>query len=354
MTTHRLRPPRYSDEEIELIVGELLTLKKTQIAEFLQTVELPTSGTKETLRARIESHLTDGSLSPSAIVQFLDVVTPWGKQHVFLYRGPKSRIDNWRKEKWLEALLEKHQLGKYLNAQIPVGVPKSLKLSSIEHDSNRLRITAIKKREGWDRDREYDDASETEEGEAIELRAFVRRVTRGLVAFEWDLTANMAFLQISQLPTGIQYDDVANEFFDLISPWLDIRLFSMVDLRQTIKSIHKGEETKSGEVRSHGIDYKSLKGRKIHVSSGATDVSVLGEEPIDGTLRHLRESGVGHLGNFYWLPGFVANPVVNPLTDEIHAIVVGARKRINFPTPNTEPIIRYVLSRIRSHSTPAS
>jgi hypothetical protein len=230
----------------------------------------------------------------------------------------------------------------------------SLKLSSIEHDSTRLRITAIKKREGWDRDEEYDDTSETEEGDVIDLRAFVRRVTRGLVAFEWDLTANMAFLQISQLPTGIKYHEVASEFFDLISPWLDFPSFSIVDLRLAIKSLHESEEAKFGEVRSHGINYRSLKGRKIDVNSGAIDVSVLGEARIDDALRHLRESGVGHLGNFYWLPDFVANPVVNPLKEEIHAIIVGAGYRVNFPRPYTEPIIRYVLSRIRSHSTPAS
>jgi hypothetical protein len=120
---HRLTPPTYGDEEIALLVGELLTLKKTQIGEFLGLVELPTSGTKEQLRARIEGRLEDGSLPASAIVQFLDVVTPWGKQHVYLYRGPKSSIVNWRKDGWIKAHLKEHRVGKYLNAQLPVGVP---------------------------------------------------------------------------------------------------------------------------------------------------------------------------------------------------------------------------------------
>jgi hypothetical protein len=39
----------------------------------------------------------------------------------------------------------------------------------------------------------------------------------------------------------------------------------------------------------------------------------------------------------------------NPLTSDVHVIVVGAQNRINFPTPNDEPSVRYVLSRIRSH-----
>jgi hypothetical protein len=37
------------------------------------------------------------------------------------------------------------------------------------------------------------------------------------------------------------------------------------------------------------------------------------------------------------------------LTSDVHVIVVGAQNRINFPTPNDEPSVRYVLSRIRSH-----
>jgi hypothetical protein len=39
----------------------------------------------------------------------------------------------------------------------------------------------------------------------------------------------------------------------------------------------------------------------------------------------------------------------NPLTSDVHVIVVGAQNRINFPTPNDESSVRYVLSRIRSH-----
>ena len=52
----------------------------------------------------------------------------------------------------------------------------------------------------------------------MELRAYVHRVARSLVAFEWDLIANNAFLQISQLPRGFDYDAVANEFLSMFRP----------------------------------------------------------------------------------------------------------------------------------------
>jgi len=311
---------------------------------------LKKSGTKEQIRERIEETLGEGTLSLSQIVQFLDEVVPWGKQHVYLYKGPQSSIANWRKPEWLVKLLKKHHLGKYLNASLPLALPEKMKMSSILHDGNWVRITAIKRRDWWERNPEYDDTTVTDEGDDVELRAFIHRVTRSLVAFEWDLIANVAFLQISQLPTGFRYEEVAEEFFEMIGGWLDINRFSIVDLRPAIKNLHELEEAGTGETRSHGINYRTLQGRRFEGKSASPADPLLGEAVIDAALGAVRNSGVGHLGNFYWLPGPTANPTSNPLDAEMHVIIVGQHNRINFPTPNVKQTVRYVLSRIRSHS----
>ena len=180
--------------------------------------------------------------------------------------------------------------------------------------------------------------------------AFVRRVTRSLMAFEWDLNANTAFLQISQLPTGFRYEDVAEEFFDLVSAWLDISRFSVVDLRPVIKRLHGLEEGGNGETRSHGINYRTLEGRRLEGKSATPSDPLLGDAAIDAALTAVRDNGVGYLGNFYWLPGSAGNRR-NPLDTEVHANIVGLQNRINFPTPNAEQTLRYVLSRIRSLSS---
>lgn len=135
-------------------------------------------------------------------MHFLDSVIPWGKQHIYLFTGPDEDIADWRKPDWVSQLLKQHRMGKYLNVQLPPALPEKMKVSSILHDSNRLRVTAIKRRDWWERNIEYDDSSETEKGDEVELRAFVHRVTRSLVAFEWNLVSNVATPQISQLPTG--------------------------------------------------------------------------------------------------------------------------------------------------------
>lgn len=340
--------PSFNEDEQSLIIADLLALKKEQIGEFLADCNLPRSGTKEQLRARIEDALVDESLALDQIVHFLDSVIPWGKQHIYLFTGPEEDISDWRKTDWVSQLLKQHRMGKYLNAQLPLVLPEKMKVSSILHDSNRLRITAIKRRDWWERDTDYDDSSETEEGDEVELRAFVHRVTRSLVAFEWDLVSNVATLQVSQLPTGFDYADVCTEFFELIKNWFGRSMFTPVDLRPAIKALHALEETGAGETRSHGINYRTLQGRRFEGKSASPADPLLGEASIDAALTAVRKTGVGHLGNFYWLPG-PPNPGTNPLHAECHVIVVAYKHRINFPTPNDEETVRYVLSRIRSH-----
>jgi hypothetical protein len=340
----------FTADEQDLIVTDLLALKKTHIGEFLGRNRLARSGSKEEIRTRIEEALEEGTLSLAQIVEFLDEVIPWGKQHVYLYKGPQSSIANWRKPEWLAKLLKKHRVGKYLNASLPLVLPEKMKVSSILHDARRLRVTAVKRRDWWERDPEYDSSTATREGDDIELRAFVHRVTRSLVAFEWDLVANNAMLQISQLPSGFDYADVAEEFFDLIAPWLDISDFAVMDMRPPIKKLHELEEARRGETRSHGINYRTLQGRRFEGKSASPADPLLGDMAIDAALGAVRRSSVGHLGNFYWLASEGQNSNGSPLDAEVHVIVVGSKNRVNFPTPNDEQTIRYVLSRIRSHS----
>ncbi len=351
MNVKTLAPPDFTEDEQALIITDLLALKKEQIGDFYARNGLPKSGTKEQLRARIEEALGDATLSLSQVVEFLDEVIPWGKQHVYLYKGPQTPIDDWRKTDWVAKLLKQKRFGKYLNARLSLVLPEKMKVSSILHKPSRLRVTAIKRRDWWERNEDYDDKTTTDEGDDVQLKAFVHRVTRSLVAFEWDLVANTAILQVSQLPTGHDYDDVAEEFFDLITDWLDIKMFSVVDLRPSVKKLHECEEAKKKETRSHGINYRTLEGRRIEARSASASDPLLGDGDFDAALSAVRKKGVGHLGNFYWLPSGAVAPAGNPLESEVHVIIVASKNRINFPTPNTEETVRYVLSRVRKHSS---
>lgn len=343
MNIKTLQAPEFTEDEQAQLVTDLLVLKKVQIEDFLGQNGLRRSGTKAEKRELIEEALYDGDLALESIIQFLDAVIPWGKQHVYLYKGPVDSIDDWKNREKLAKRLKTHHVGRYLNASLPLALPEKFKLSSILHDAKSLRITATRKREWWEREEELDESKRTAEGEPVELRAFVHRVTRSIVAFEWDLIANTAFLQISQLPGRFRYEEIAKEFFDLIQKWFDAARFRLVDLRPMIKTLQEREESSNGEFLSLGAKYRSLQGGTLEGRSASPADRLLDDPAISNALMIVRSKGVGHLGNFYWLPRTDAESP-GPLGDKVHVYIVGWHNRINFPTPNGEKAVRYVLS----------
>jgi hypothetical protein len=345
-----LRPPDYSSEERQALIDFVLALRKSRIQEFLKGVELSKSGTKQDLRERLLDALDGGDLTYERLVDFLDSVAPWAKQHVFLYQGPRGDVQAWKDPNHTQRLLKQHHLGKFFNARLPLILPEKLMLSSVTHVDGRLRVTAIEKRDYAERTPEHDEEKETESGERISLRAYMHHLTRTLAAFEWDLNANVAMLQITQLQEDGDYEELAEQFTQLLKPWLDIKQFGAVDLRPVIRRLHEIEKNDQGEARSHGIDYRSLQGRRVSARSPNPRASVLGEQFLDDAMESVRKNSVGHLGNFYWLAGKKPGPVSNPLKSEVHVIIVGAKSRVNFPTPNTEDVVRYVLHRMRALS----
>lgn len=337
-------------EEQETLFDFLFALRKSHIRDFLVRVGLPTSGTKEALRSRLIEAVRDGSLVIGEIVSYLDSVACWGKQHLFLYDGPQGDIEEWRDPAYVKRLLAEHQLDRLFNSQLPLVLPEVLTLSSVTHNDGKLRVTAVQKREYVERASEHDEERVCDDRERITLRAYVHHVARTLVVFEWDLNANTATLQITQLQEDGDYENLSKEFSRLVQPWLDLKQFVLVDLRPAIRRLHEIENTPEAEVRSHGIDYRSPQGRRVSARSPSPRASVLGEDHIDEALENVRKNSVGHLGNFYWLPNITVGHVPNPLTNDVHVIIVGAKSRINFPTPNPEEALRYVLHRMRSVS----
>ncbi len=346
-----LAPPDYSEDEKCALVDFLLSLKKTHLQDFLREAELPRSGTKAEFRERLTQALDEGHITHEQVVDFLDAVALWGKQHVYLYLGPRGDPNPWKDPELLQQHLKQHRVGKYLNARLPLVLPDALTLSSITHLDGKVRITAVQKKTYAERAPEHDAEKETEDGAPIILRAYVHHVARALVTFEWDLSANTAMLQITQLHGDRVYEQVAKEFFDLVSPWLDIeKTFTLLDIRGVIPRLHELEGNGKPEARSHGIHYRSLRGRRLSAHSPSPRDSVIGEPDIDNAMVGIRKNGVGHLGNFYWLANGNHGTVANPLRGDVHVILVADKGRINFPTPNNEDVMRYVLHRVRALS----
>jgi len=314
-----LRRPRYSAEERALLIDFIMAHRARGIRNFLEQYELPKSGTKAELRERIETALDEGGLSFPDAIRWLDRLDIWNKQHVFLYSGPEGRlIQNWRNQEWVDWHLNQADVGEYVNARLSLILPNQLRLSSISYSASSLSVVAVERRDYWERDKDKDESRKNKAGQEVELRAYIHHVERGLVRFEWNLTSNEAMLQVSQLPSGTKYEAVAERFSALVDPWLDLTRFSALDISPAIGRLHEAEEAGNPEARSHAIDYSSVGGRRLAGRSPTSQDSLLGEDVIDRAMDGIRRAGVGHLGNFYWLPSHRAPAYNNPLNAEVH------------------------------------
>jgi hypothetical protein len=350
MSTHPTRivpfiPLTYTSEEQSKIFDYFKELKMDYIKNFLAQKNLHRTGTKDQLIDEIKEHVVQNRIHFSDLVNFLDLITPFGKQHVFLYNGNEHEVNNWRRPAYVRHSLEENNRLQFLSQKLPLILPSDLSLSSIEYHPGRdLKILAVQRRNFIER---REDLDPPRIGEDIELHAYKHQVLRGLIIFYWDLISNQARLQITQLPSRGNYEDVETAFGQLIHPWLFLNSFTKLNLRPSITQL-RILEAEMPEARSLDISLVSLGGRKISVKSPTSQDSTSGEEIVDEAVEHIRDIVVGHLGNFYWLPNTVNSRPGNILEDEVHTIIVGNKGRINFMTPNKKEDFEYVLSRVRS------
>lgn len=197
----------------DFLIQSFMKLTVKQIQDFLRKNKLKVSGKKEELKDRITSALESRDISESSLIAVLDTILPWSKCHAFLYVGARKPGQIWLNETSLNKVLTNHRLTHLFNATTPLLLPEKLTLSSIIRKDNSLRVMAIQKREYSVREQELDEVGETEEGEDIEYRAFVKQIARVMVVFDWELRTGEAILQITELPSGGKYEEVQDAFF---------------------------------------------------------------------------------------------------------------------------------------------
>lgn len=340
--------PALSKKEKQQLVLEVAALTTEVRAPFMEVHGLPkTLSDRKKVKERIEKAIKAETISYEEIIGFLDDVVPWGKQHVYLFKGPSGTIQDWKKTAWLENHLKASaaDLFALVNNKIHVGLPKQITPVAIQHSKKSLRVSFVRLREWFEHAEEHDKSGKTPEGEVIDFRAYVHRTIRNFIAFDWNLSANTAMLQISQLPGRIRYRNVKSEFEICVKPWLDLSKFSLVDLHKPILNLCALELAGNGITRAHGFEIQSLQSRSIVAKSGEGSVSVFGEASVDAVYKSMSKNGVGNLGNFYWLPRSGSS-----IKDELRVVLVGAKNRVNFTVPSNEKVVRRIIADIRKNS----
>ena len=101
----------------DLILDHLITLTNAEIQRFLKRHKIAgaSARAKDDLRVALRQALKANDITTEAVVAFLDEVTPWGKQHIYLYKGPPSK--DWRTQAWVATHLKAYKLDHLVDAR---------------------------------------------------------------------------------------------------------------------------------------------------------------------------------------------------------------------------------------------
>jgi hypothetical protein len=321
------------EEEIELVLDYLLSHRKAFTQDFLRGRNLPFSGIKEKLRERLRGYLADGRLDALDLVRLLDRIEGWGNQHIYLYKASDPLIGPWLDEASVRQRLDNLGLATLFNRQRPLVLPETPTLSSIEWTPERVRLVWVEKRQWEERVSEEDI-----EKDGMVWRAYCLNVSRGLIAFDWDLVSGHAMLMVQRLPRGTIYHHIRDRFQRELEPILGLSQFERVRVSRAIQRIQD-----SGEVRRRQLAYQTMRGGKATFTSAGQSRDTFADPDLERAGQALSGETAGWLGNFYWFP------VEAKLGRELHSKLYASDQRVGIFGEYEEREVRYVLFRIRHH-----
>jgi hypothetical protein len=333
--TEREAPESLTEGEVELVLNYLLSHKKAFTQDFLREDRgLPFSGTKEKLRERLKGYLGDGQLDAADLVWLLNRIEGWGNQHIYLYQASDRLIEPWLEEDSVRKRLADLGLDDLFNRQRPLVLPEETTLSSIEWTPERVRFVWVEKRQ-WEERVSEEDIKE----EGMVWRAYRINISRGLIAFDWDLVSGYAMLMIQRLPRGTKYYLIRDRFEKELEPMVGLSQFEQVRVSRAIQRIQALEEK---EVRRRQLAYQTQRGGKVTFTSAGRSRGTSADPDLKRAGQALN-STAGLLGNFYWIP------VEGKPGREVHSKLYASDQRVGIFGEHQERDVRYVLSRIRQH-----
>jgi hypothetical protein len=331
--TERASPDSLTPNEIGLVLDYLLSHKQAFLQDFLRKHSLPFSGTKQRLRERVEAHLAEDRLAASDLVQVLNRIEGWGNQHIYLYKAPDRAIEPWLTESSVRSRLYGLGLAGLFGRPRPLVLPDERTLSSIEWASERVRFVWVEKQQWEER-----VAGQDIEQDGMVWRAYRLNVSRGLIAFDWDLVSGYAMLMIRRLPHGTRYDAIKKELESVLEPLVSLSQFERLRVSRAIPDIQR-----SSEVRRRHISYRTIRGGEASLTSAGRSRDALADPALKRADSALEGDTTGLLGDFYWLPA------QGGLKSELHSRLYAQDQRVGIFGEHQEKDVRHVISRIRHY-----
>lgn len=152
--------------ESEFLLNSVMAQKAQHAKALLGAKGLTKTGTKHELRERLSEALEDGTVTTDDLVEILDTVESWGRQHIFLYETPNAP-SHIKQKSGLQSTLS--NIGWRINLNEPQNLimPESKVLRLVSLSDNILRVEWIETRKWTERvqDQDYSEEIDGEEGD---------------------------------------------------------------------------------------------------------------------------------------------------------------------------------------------
>jgi hypothetical protein len=310
-----------------------------QLKILAKGLSLPSSGSKDELLARFEKQLRTQPKAGVFITEFLNLVDGWGRQHLYLYKAPPGLTAQWRDEAFVRALMVRNGALRVFNRSRALVMPAKPELASVRWAAEAVRFTWNEKRTWFERREALDRPLPGGSGDIV-LRGWERMVSRGTLAFDWDLRTGEAMLMIQRLPTGTNYTAARDDLIKLVAPFVDLQVFTATRVSRAILRIRATPK----EARERKINCETERGGKASFTTPSRKQGLTS----DPTLLRMEQAGsgqvIGSMGNYYWLPTDDGS-----LDSELHVILHKKDQRVAIFGEKDEGEVRYVVERIRSY-----
>jgi hypothetical protein len=324
--------------------------KMEYISEYLLENGLRTAGTKRELFERLRNYVDTGEVTVDSLVELLNEIEGWGDQHIYLFNAPTQLSLMWREERFIRGELRRNGFENLLNRTLPLIMPEAPQLSTIQWTPQRVVIIWVEKRtyKSQTEDHTYEEVVRAgpDRGARIIWQGFRVRESRGLVAFEWDLSTSQAMMRIQTLPTKrkVDYLETRNHYSEALRPLLELNSFELLRVGRAVRAIEMSDEVRRREMR-----YLSDSRGQVSMRSPSNRFDVFRDDPaIERSREALQNEASGTLGRVYWQLDTMAKTHRN----ELYTVIYGENDedhRVSIRAERQENEIRHVLSRIRHY-----
>jgi hypothetical protein len=284
--------------DIKAVLNLLKSFRgKSRVQEFLESRDIPHSGTWATLQTRIREATQTGNTEIGSLVKLLEEIEEHGNQYVFLYDIDVDKSGKAITPEAISDALTTEERKSVLNAVLVIEKPQDKAvLVSVNLTHNPVKLKWVQKRFV------HRLIGETIKGNRLTVEYDIEP-TRAVDLAILDETQKKAYLCVQRVETGVlEYRKHLSEFRDRLKRFVNPEALIPLDLGKLMKTL--ADETFT-EVKRRRHQVRDGTGAVVDAMSATEADDVFS----GGLYKAARKNYLGALtdlqANVYWLPNKV-------------------------------------------------